>query len=85
MIGDLGTVYVAEIMRRIKSRPFIVGLVVGVLAIMLILKLPSLLIGVISGSRTAILIGEPSLIARAKPLLSDDYKIVGTLNSGLDR
>ncbi len=82
MFGDLGTVYAAEIMRRIKSRPFIVGLVVGVLAIMLILKLPSLLIGVVSGSRTAILIGEPSITARAKPLLSDDYKIVGTLNAG---
>jgi ABC-2 type transport system permease protein len=82
MIGDLGTVYVAEIMRRIKSRPFIVGLVVGVLAIMLIFKLPSLLVGVISGSRTAILIGEPSLTARATPLLSDDYKIVSRLNVG---
>ena len=38
MIGDLGTVYVAEIMRRIKSRPFLVGLFVGVFAIMILLK-----------------------------------------------
>ncbi len=82
MIGDLATVYTAEIMRRIKSRPFLVGLVVGVFAIVVLLKLPSLLIGVISGSKTAILIGEPSLTARAKPLLSDDYKIVGSQSSG---
>jgi ABC-2 type transport system permease protein len=82
MIGDLATVYVAEIMRRIKSRPFLVGLLVGVVAIMLLLKLPSLLIGVVSGSKTAILIGEPSLTARAEPLLSDDYKIVGSQSSG---
>jgi ABC-2 type transport system permease protein len=82
MIGDLATVYVAEIMRRIKSRPFLLGLLVGVFAIVVLLKLPSLLIGVVSGSKTAILIGEPSLTARAEPLLSDDYKIVGSQNSG---
>ncbi|MGB6985257.1 MAG: ABC transporter permease [Candidatus Aquilonibacter sp.] len=82
MIGDLATVYVAEIMRRIKSRPFLVGLIVGVFAIVVLLKLPSLLVGVISGSKTAILIGEPSLTTRAAPLLSDDYKIVGSQSSG---
>lgn len=82
MIGDLGTVYVAEIMRRIKSRPFIVGLVVGVLAIMLIFKLPTLLVSTMVGARSAILVGDPSLIARAKPLLSDDFKIVGTIATG---
>ena len=82
MIGDLGTVYVAEIMRRIKSRPFLVGLFVGVFAIMILLKLPALLTGVVNSSKTAILIGDPSLTARAKPLLSDDYKIVGSQRSG---
>jgi ABC-2 type transport system permease protein len=81
MIGDLGTVYVAEIMRRIKSRPLIVGLVVGVLAIMLIFKLPSLLESTIVGARTAVLVGNPGLTARAKPLLADDFKIVGTLDT----
>lgn len=82
MIGDLGTVYVAEIMRRIKSRPFLVGLFVGIIAIMILLKLPSLLTGVINNAKTAILIGDPALTARAKPLLSDDFKIVGSQSSG---
>ena len=82
MIGDLSTVYVAEIMRRIKSRPFLVGLLVGVFAITVLLKLPTFLVGAINGSKTAILIGEPTLTARAKPLLSDDYKIVGSQSSG---
>ena len=82
MIGDLGTVYVAEIVRRIKSRPFIVGLVVGVLAIMLVFKLPSLLENTISGASTVVLVGDPSLVARAKPLLADDFKIVAALPGG---
>jgi ABC-2 type transport system permease protein len=79
MIGDLATVYVAEITRRIKSRPFIVGLVVGVLVIMLLLRLPALLDRTLTNANTTLLVGAPSLTERAKPLLADDYHIVGVL------
>jgi ABC-2 type transport system permease protein len=82
MIRDLGTVYVAEIMRRLKSRPFIVGLVIGVIAIMLLLRLPSFLDRTLTNSKTTILVGDPSLTARAKTLLSDDYHIVRALAPG---
>ncbi|HEX8806571.1 MAG TPA: ABC transporter permease [Candidatus Aquilonibacter sp.] len=82
MIRDLGTVYVAEIMRRLKSRPFIVGLVIGVFAIMLLLRLPSFLDRSLTNSNTTVLVGDPSLTARAKALLSDDYHIVRVLPPG---
>ena len=82
MIGDLGTVYVAEIMRRIKSRPFILGVIVGVFAIILILKLPSLLRGTIEGSQGTVLVGAPSLTTPAKKLLADDYRILGVISAG---
>ena len=81
MIGDLGTVYVAEIMRRIKSRPFILGVVVGVFAIILIFKLPSLLRGTIEGSQGTVLVGAPSLTTPAKKLLANDYRILGVISS----
>lgn len=79
MIGDLATVYVAEITRRIKSRPFIVGLIVGILVIMLLLRLPALLDRTMTNSNTTLLVGDPALTARAKVLLADDYHIVGVL------
>ncbi len=82
MIQDLGTVYSAEILRRIRSRPFIIGMLFGVLAITLLTRLPTLLEGAFSGGHSIVLVGNPALTARAAPLLADDYKIVGTLASG---
>jgi ABC-2 type transport system permease protein len=77
MIGDLATVYVAEITRRIKSRPFIVGLVVGVLVIMLLLRLPSFLDRAMLSSKTTVLVGDAALTTPAQKLLADDYHLVG--------
>ncbi len=82
MIEDLGTVYQAEIMRRIRSRPFIIGMLVGVIAIGLLTRLPAMMEGAFSGARSIVLVGNAALTARAKPLLSGDYKIVGTLPNG---
>jgi ABC-type Na+ efflux pump permease subunit len=82
MIEDLGTVYVAEIKRRLRSRPFIVGLILGVIAIMLLLRLPSFLDRTLTNSKTTVLVGDASLTARAKTLLSDDYHIVRVLAQG---
>jgi ABC-2 type transport system permease protein len=79
MIGDWTIVYVAEIARRIKSRPFIVGLLVGVLGITLIGKLPSFLERTIASTSGVVLVGDASLIAQAKPLLANDYRILATL------
>jgi len=79
MIQDIGTVFAGEITRRIKSRPFLIGLVLGVVALLAITKLPSLLGNAFSGSNDVILVGDPALTARAKPLLSDGYTIKAIL------
>ncbi|MGD0968801.1 MAG: ABC transporter permease [Candidatus Aquilonibacter sp.] len=78
MIEDFITVYQAEIMRRIRSRPYIIGLLFGVLAITLLSRLPALMESAFSGASSIVLAGDPALVSRAKPLLTD-YKIVGTL------
>lgn len=79
MIGDFVTVYLAEITRRIKSRPFLIGLLVGVAGITLLTRLPSILGNAFTGENTIVLVGDASLEARAKPLLADDYKVVASL------
>lgn len=83
MSEDFITVYQAEIMRRIRSRPYIIGLLFGVLAITLLSRLPALMASAFSGGSSIVLAGDPALVARAKPLLADDYKIVGMLPVGL--
>jgi ABC-2 type transport system permease protein len=82
MMDELATVYVTEVMRRIRSRPYIIGLLVVVIAIALLTRLPTMLEGAFNGARSIVLVGDQALVARAKPLLSDDYKVVGTLANG---
>ncbi|HTU71684.1 MAG TPA: ABC transporter permease [Candidatus Baltobacteraceae bacterium] len=79
MIEDLATVYAAELARRIRSRPFIVGLVVGVLAIALVGKLPAFLDKQVSSANAVVLIGSATLTARAEPLLAANDRILGSL------
>ncbi|HUA09243.1 MAG TPA: ABC transporter permease [Candidatus Acidoferrales bacterium] len=79
MIEDFATVYAAEIARRIRSRPFIFGLVIGVLGITLLTRLPTMMGDAFSGSSTIVLLGDPSLTARAKPLLEKEYTVAQVL------
>jgi ABC-2 type transport system permease protein len=78
-VNEFVVVYSAELMRRIKSRPFQIGLLVGILGIVLFLKAPTLIIGAMTGNGTrVILAGDPALTARAKTLLSGDYLVTAT-------
>ncbi|HEY5341003.1 MAG TPA: ABC transporter permease [Candidatus Aquilonibacter sp.] len=79
MIDDLGIVYAAELARRITSRPFLIGLIIGVLGITFFVRMPSFIGNAFTGANTIVLVGSPALTARAKPLLSDDYKIEGAI------
>lgn len=79
MIADLRTVFVAELTRRLKSRPFVIGMLIGVIGVVTITKLPLLLAGAFTGSNAVILIGDPALTQAAKPLLADDYTVKSTL------
>ncbi len=76
---DFVTVYVAELTRRIKSRPFLIGLVIGAIGIFAFIQLPSLLGGAFSGNKQAIVVGDSALTTPAVPLLKGDFDIAATL------
>ena len=79
MNADIFTVYAAELSRRIKSRPFLVGLLLGLVFIILFTRMPALMGKAFTGSNTIVLMGDSALTAQVKPLLSGDFKIAQTL------
>lgn len=79
MIEDFATVYQAEIARRIKSRPFIAGLVIGVIGIMLLARLPSFMDKSMSGTKAIVLVGDAALTTQAEPYLESAYTIASEL------
>ncbi len=79
MTDDILTVYGAELARRLTSKPFLIGLAAGVLFIVLFTKIPQIFAGAFEGSKAIALAGDPSLTARAKPLLEKDFTVKTTL------
>jgi ABC-2 type transport system permease protein len=79
-VSTLGIVFTAEFVRRIRSRAFIFGSIIGAASIVLIAVLPALLSGALSSStKSVILAGDPRLVATAKTLLAHDFEIVETI------
>jgi ABC-2 type transport system permease protein len=79
-VNTLGIVFSAEFQRRVRSRAFQVGTIVGALSIVLITILQSHLGGMLSSSaKRVILAGDPALTAAAAPLLKHDFDIVATM------
>jgi ABC-2 type transport system permease protein len=79
MIGDLGVVFAAELLRRIRSRIFVMGLAIGVLMIVAFMKLPEIFAGSMQSSSTIVIVADPAIAAHAKTLLSHDYTVAATL------
>ena len=76
----LAVVFNAEFLRRVRSRAFLAGTIIGAVSILLIAILPSLLGGVLSSSgKRVVLVGDPTLTGAATPLLKHDFDIVATL------
>ncbi|MDQ2993303.1 MAG: ABC transporter permease [Candidatus Eremiobacteraeota bacterium] len=76
-MNEFVVVYSAELMRRLKSRPFQIGLLIGIVGIIAFLKMPSLLGGAFNGHDTRIVLaGDPTLTARAKAVLPKAYTVV---------
>ncbi|MHB8147041.1 MAG: ABC transporter permease [Vulcanimicrobiaceae bacterium] len=76
---DFITVYVAELTRRIKSRPFIIGLIIGAIGIFAFIQMPNVIGGAFGGDKQAIIVGEPTLTAPAVTLLKGDLEIAAVL------
>ncbi len=77
-MNDFIVVYSAEVMRRIKSRPFQIGLLFGIFGIMLMIKLPGWINSAASAPTHIAIVGPAAITERAKSLLAGDYKITGT-------
>ena len=73
MFDEIVTVFEAELTRRIRSRPFIIGTLLGMAAIVLIVSLPSLLgRGNLQASKRIVVAGPENLTSPALVLLRHD-------------
>jgi len=82
-MNDFITVYSGDLMRRIKSRPFIIGLLLGTFAIIAMFKLPTMLAPSIVNQGTRILIvADAPLAAQARPLLAKTLTVTGVVPAG---
>ncbi len=79
MIGDVFTVFTAELARRITSRPFIVSVLIGALGIVFLIRSPDLVAKAYTSTNRIVIAGNPSIVSRATPLLARDFRIVATL------
>ena len=78
-MNEFVTVLSAEIMRRIRSRPFLIGVALGIFAIALMIKAPALLGGALTHAGDSIVLaGPPALTSRASQLLAKDFEIEAT-------
>jgi ABC-2 type transport system permease protein len=70
-------VLVAEVKRRLSSRAFQFGVVIGMLGVAAMIKLPSLVASNVGAEQSNIVLaGDPNLTGRASALLSSDYHVV---------
>ncbi len=76
-MNDFVTVFSTEFMRRLRSKPFIVGVILGVVSVVLMLQLPELTgRAIIQSAKNIVLAGPPEITAAARPLLAGDFRIV---------
>lgn len=80
-MNELITVYSAEIMRRLRSRTFMIGLLFGILGIAAMMELPRYFASYSEQNKHILLAGEPSITAVARPLLEKDFTITGERRS----
>ena len=78
-MNEFITVYSAELVRRLRSRPFLIGLVVGTLAILFMIRSPQFLGNTFTGSKTTVLLGDAELTDRAADLLAGDFTVAARL------
>lgn len=82
-MNDFITVYSGDLMRRIKSRPFLIGLLLGTFAIVAMFKLPTMLAPTIVNQGTRlVLVADAPLAAQARPLLAKNLTVNGVVPAG---
>lgn len=76
-MNEFITVYSAEVMRRLRSRTFVLGLLFGVIGIAAIMEIPRFIESYTFQSKRIVLAGDSQIVASAKPLLDKDFTIAG--------
>lgn len=77
-MNEFVTVYSAEIMRRLQSRIFWVGLMIGAIGLAAMIEFPSVMQSYANQTRQVVLAGPPAIVRAAKPLLAKDFTVVAT-------
>ena len=78
-MNEFITVYSAEIMRRVRSRIFIVGLLIGAVGIAALIKLPLYMESLSNQANRIAVAGDAALVSQSAPLLRKDYSVVQTM------
>jgi ABC-2 type transport system permease protein len=78
-MNEFITVYSAEIMRRVRSRIFIVGLLIGAIGIAALIKLPIYMESLSNQANRIAVAGDAALVSASVPLLRKDYSVVQTM------
>jgi ABC-2 type transport system permease protein len=82
VLRDLLIVYRAEIARRIRSRPFLIGLIIGGVGLAGLARIPAFMSAHVAVEQGhVVLAGSPNLTAPAERLLSHDYAIAAVQTS----
>jgi ABC-2 type transport system permease protein len=76
-MNEFITVYSAEIMRRIQSRTFLIGLVFGLIGVAAMMELPRYFDSYTTQSKRILLAGDARVVSAARPLLEKDFTIIG--------
>jgi len=79
-VNDIAVIFQTEFVRRIRSRPYLIGTIFGAIGLALIAILPGIMANSMgASSRSIVLAGPPALIAPARALLAKDYDVVATV------
>jgi ABC-type Na+ efflux pump permease subunit len=79
-VNEIVIVYSAEVMRRLRSRTFFLGLIFGVIGVAIMIELPLWFDSYSRQSDRILLAGDPHVVSAARPLLAKDFVIAGQWN-----
>jgi ABC-type Na+ efflux pump permease subunit len=75
----LAVVFQAEFLRKVRSRPYLIGVVLGIVGIFAFTSLPLILSKALLGSgKDIVLVGPAAVTQAASTLLQGDYHVVAT-------
>jgi ABC-2 type transport system permease protein len=78
-MNGIAVIFQTEFMRRVRSRPYIIGTLFGAFGLAIIAILPGILAASLgSSAKTIVLAGPPALLGPATSMLRKDYDVVDT-------